>query len=88
MMARYERASSGPGGIAAMPSGYGLERPPTIGANDPYRDIKAMGMGQDLPQGLTAQPRLLTKENLLAAAVVVGGGYLIYRLFMGFRLMA
>lgn len=44
-MSNYEKHFYGPGSIAAMPSGYGLSRPPTIGSNDRPGNIPGLHGG-------------------------------------------
>jgi hypothetical protein len=44
-MSNYMRHYYGPGSIAAMPSGYGLTRPPTIGSNDRPQQIPGLHGG-------------------------------------------
>lgn len=44
-MSNYQRHYYGPGSIAAMPSGYGLSRPPTIGSNDRPGNIPGLHGG-------------------------------------------
>jgi hypothetical protein len=44
-MSNYQRHYYGPGSIAAMPSGYGLTRPPTIGSNDRPENIPGLHGG-------------------------------------------